>query len=319
MSNLTLIIPLYNEEKNVGKCIEVLKKQTCENFDVCFVDDGSTDNTLIELNKSLQNNVLFNFNIFKQKNNGAAAARKKGIELAKNSYVAILDCDDSISENYVESLNFLIKNNEEVDIIIPNMKVQKADGSWVDFIFYTDDLTINNREAIKNTFSGWKIHGVICMKKNIFLKSYEIYSKYNVNEQNFLNNDEVITRINFMLSSKILRVNATYFYHYNNVSTTRKINEKRYLMLENMLIMKKLFGDMDEIKSCYNEELVDWTWGTYRYLGKHNNVLTNVDDWTYMIKKVINNISYSDAFPSISMEHKIKLIILKEYVLRTIR
>lgn len=319
MKDLTFVIPMYNEEKNISNCVQILRNQTKHNFDVCFIDDGSSDNTLTILSDLLKDDITFDYTIFQQKNSGAAAARKKGIELAKSKYVAMIDCDDSIAKNYVEKIISIIKSNSNVDMIIPNMKVQNADGTWHDFVFYTEDLILQNSEAIKNTFAGWKIHGIMCIKREIFLKSYEVYYKFNGKKENFINNDEVITRINFMLSTKILRSDTIYYYHYNSESTTRKVNEKKYLMLENMLIMKSLFENIDNIKDNFYKDLVDWTWGTYRYLVKFNKFLTNTKDWKNMLIKTINDISYSDAFKHISLEHKVKLVLLKEIIIRKIK
>lgn len=79
---IAIITPLFNEEKNIPKFIKNLDQQTNKNFNVYFIDDGSTDSTLEILYKHLRT-VDINYTILTQKNSGAAEARYNGINNAK--------------------------------------------------------------------------------------------------------------------------------------------------------------------------------------------------------------------------------------------
>ncbi|MGS4874670.1 glycosyltransferase family 2 protein [Acinetobacter nosocomialis] len=86
-SLVTVIVPMYNEEKKVALCVDVLKKQTNQNFDVIFINDGSTDNTVKILKECLGLDTYFNYKIITQENQGAAAARENGIQQADTDFV----------------------------------------------------------------------------------------------------------------------------------------------------------------------------------------------------------------------------------------
>ena len=311
MNLVSIIVAMYNEESNVQGCIETLKAQINQKFDVIFIDDGSTDNTILNLKRLLSSGVEFNYRIIEQKNQGAAAARKEGIMHVSTEFIMILDCDDKLSTDLVEEI--YEKNNEyiSVDIIIPNMRVQNINGEWRDFIFYTKDLQLKPLDCINNSLNGWRIHGCFGVRKSIIHKSYEDYEIYNKNNENYLNNDEVITRLNFKNSKKIVRSHAEYYYCYNTLSTTKKINDKKYLMIKNALIMNDIFLDYEKLQARVREDLIAVLWGVSLYMNKHKKNLENIAEWKKLIRETTREIKYLSFFDHLSFKKKIQLAILK--------
>jgi glycosyltransferase involved in cell wall biosynthesis len=87
---ISVIIPVYNAEKNLRETIDSLLAQTYQNFEAIFIDDGSTD-TSVEIIKSYDDNRII---ILQQKNSGSATARNNGISAANGDWIAFLDADD---------------------------------------------------------------------------------------------------------------------------------------------------------------------------------------------------------------------------------
>lgn len=307
---ITFIIPMYNEENNIQKCIECLLKQTNQSFEVCFIDDGSTDNTILRLEELLQNVNSFKYTILKQDNKGAAAARKLGINNVKTEFLAILDCDDSISPNYVEEMYNVYHKYENIDVLIPDLKIEYKDG-WQEFLIYSNSEKLDPVECLKNSLGGWRVHGCLCVKKDIILKGYRAYDEYNPSE-NFINNDEVITRLVFYFAQNIYRVNkAIYYYHNNENSTTKKVNKNKYLMVNNAKIMKDIFLKFGlGINSLLLEEYISVIWGGHRYKNKNRNALSNLIEWDVTLKRHIRNISISSIF-YLRAKSIVQLILLK--------
>ena len=311
MNLVSIIVAMYNEESNVQSCIETLKAQINQRFDVIFIDDGSTDNTISNLKRLLSSGVEFNYRIIEQKNQGAAAARKEGIRHVSTEFIMILDCDDKLSTDLVKEI--YEKNNEytSVDIIIPNMRVQNINGEWRDFVFYTKDLQLKPLDCINNSLNGWRILGCFGVRKSIIHKSYEDYEIYNKNNENYLNNDEVITRLNFKNSKKIVRSHAEYYYCYNTLSTTKKINDKKYLMIKNALIMNDIFLNYEKLQVRVREDLIAVLWGVSLYMNRHKKDIENIADWKKLTRETTREIKYLSFLDHLSFKKKIQLTILK--------
>lgn len=91
---LTIIVPLYNQEKYIKQCIESIMNQSYKNIDILIVDDGSTDSSYDICDKlAKQDNRI---SIIRQKNKGLSRAREAGINYAKTDYITFVDADDFI-------------------------------------------------------------------------------------------------------------------------------------------------------------------------------------------------------------------------------
>lgn len=109
---LSIIIPVYNAEKNIVSLLTSIKKQLSEETEVILINDGSTDNTerLISQFKSEQ------IRIYNVKNGGVSKARNLGVKLACGEYICFIDSDDSIPTNYIE--NVLTHISPKVDLVV---------------------------------------------------------------------------------------------------------------------------------------------------------------------------------------------------------
>lgn len=103
---ISVVIPLYNKEKQIAKTLQTVLNQTYQNFEIVIVNDGSTDGSVDEVKKFLNPRIR----LINQKNGGVSAARNRGIEEAKGEYIAFLDADDIWAKDHLESLNILIKH-----------------------------------------------------------------------------------------------------------------------------------------------------------------------------------------------------------------
>ncbi len=109
----SIIIPAYNVEEYVGRAINSVKNQTFKNFEIIVVEDCSTDNTKVELQKYKNDIKIIEHNT----NKCLGGARNSGMKVAKGEYILFLDADDFLNNDEVlEKLNNLIGNNT-VDVI----------------------------------------------------------------------------------------------------------------------------------------------------------------------------------------------------------
>ena len=97
--DLSVIIPVYNAVPLLERCLNSIFIQTTQySYEVILVDDGSTDNSVEVIKARPERNIV----LHQQSNAGPAAARNKGMELAKGKYVAFIDADDYWNDGYIE-------------------------------------------------------------------------------------------------------------------------------------------------------------------------------------------------------------------------
>lgn len=99
---ISVIIPVYNAVNYLERCIHSILNQTYQQFELIVINDGSTDNSLEELQKLLSTNNKTR--IITQNNQGVSSARNTGIQHAKGKYIAFIDCDDYVAYDYLENL-----------------------------------------------------------------------------------------------------------------------------------------------------------------------------------------------------------------------
>ncbi len=155
---ISIIIPVYNTELYLQRCIDSILNQTYANLEVLLIDDGSTDLSLVICKKYEKKDSRVR--VFHQSNAGASAARNVGLENAKGEYIMFVDSDDFIGCEMVECHYKAVKqfNSIFVQSLIPNDK-----------IVYRDSAVISNVEALKNILSGtwWGPCGKLYQKEAI--------------------------------------------------------------------------------------------------------------------------------------------------------
>lgn len=106
---ITVVVPVYNVEKYLGKCLNSLINQTYKNIEIILIDDGSTDNSgkICDQYKKKDSRIR----VIHKQNGGLSDARNQGIEVAKGKYITFVDSDDYVELDYIEYLYNLIKKH----------------------------------------------------------------------------------------------------------------------------------------------------------------------------------------------------------------
>lgn len=100
--DFSVIIPVYNAESSIVRCMESLKKQNGYSFEVLVIDDGSTDSSGRICDRFAAENS--EFRVYHRKNQGPSSARNFGLQLARGKYIAFVDSDDFVADNYFEKI-----------------------------------------------------------------------------------------------------------------------------------------------------------------------------------------------------------------------
>jgi len=169
---LAVIIPSYNKEKYIGKCIESVLSQTLLPDEIIIVDDLSTDNSG-EIIRTFSEKSDRIHPIFLEKNGGVSHARNVGIKCAVSEYVTFVDADDYYADkNKLKNEMDLIKNHQE-DIVAYSKVIQvREDGTRYDIPMPTDKRYLEGDIYLKMLVGNFDFRAIArdyCVKKSILL------------------------------------------------------------------------------------------------------------------------------------------------------
>lgn len=266
----SIIIPVYNVEKYIEKCLDSILNQTYENYEVIIVNDGTLDNSQKLIDKYVKKDNRFLS--YKKENGGLSDARNYGVKRATGDYIIFIDSDDYIEKDLLKNLNDkIIKNypqlvrynltlvDENYNVILSNDKVKSfgnkkknivrnkyVEPAWL-YAYRTDFYKKNNFE-----FPKGKIHEDFYLTLFILdkAKTVEIlnYNGYNyVQRDNSImtnkNYDKIVKRVNDFLEHNQFHkktIKNKYILSYSNKSVLFKIKELKSNDLKNQITKIKL-------------------------------------------------------------------------------
>ena len=210
---ISIIIPVYNAEPYLKRCLESVLKQDYPNIEIVLVNDGSTDGSLAICDKYANDypNII---RVHDQQNTGASLARKHGIEIAIGEYLMFVDSDDYVSPNYASALYYALKGTS-ANISVCNMKRLKPEEAC-DFPEPAKECILAQKELFKRFFKYdfWG-YGASCYKKTVFENI--IFPEATVNE------DYYVKAQMFSKEEKIAHIDTSlYFYEQHTGSLSKQ-------------------------------------------------------------------------------------------------
>lgn len=121
---ISVVIPLYNKERQIGSTLRTVLGQTYKDFEIVVVDDGSTDGSAAEVAEFSDPRIR----LIHQQNAGVSAARNHGIEEARGEFVALLDADDEWLPDYLASQMELVGKYPQCDVFATNYQFKDTRG-----------------------------------------------------------------------------------------------------------------------------------------------------------------------------------------------
>lgn len=146
MEKVSIIIPIYNSDKTIDRCLKSIINQTYRNIEVICINDGSFDNSY----KILQNYLKTDsrIKVINQTNKGVSSARNNGIKNSTGKYIMFVDADDYLKDNMIELLVKSIKKDSS-DLLICNYDV-KCKNYIKEHKSIKNDKVMNKKEFLKD-------------------------------------------------------------------------------------------------------------------------------------------------------------------------
>lgn len=224
MPVISIIVPVYNSEKYLHRCMESILAQTFKDFEVILINDGSTDNSggLCDQYKQSDDRVK----VIHQSNQGQAAARNNALDLARGDFIGFVDSDDFIHPQMYEILlNNAMQYNANISIggccSIIEPKVEKSEISHVYGKTWTGKEYLRYALLSKESMKMW----ILCDK--IFRR--ECFSEIRMPEGRIYEDNAVVYRLIYE-SDIIVDCNAPlYYYCYNPQSTVNQKFQRKHM------------------------------------------------------------------------------------------
>lgn len=246
--SITVIVPIYNASHYLYECIHSIIKQTCSDFELLLIDDGSTDNSSDICNFWVEKDGRIKY--FRQENSGASSARNHGLRKAQGDWVIFIDSDDYVLPNYLSDLYDITKKNTDVDLCIDGVRIYQENKqirlvSFENKIYSADDAL--------QLFCDIKIHKYGYSVGKLYKKS--IIDKYHLRfDENICIAEDSVFMMNFISKCSHIafcnKCNYIYNLHSNSLSTSVSNYEKElysYNAYKDIIIsLKKQYNMTDD-------------------------------------------------------------------------
>ena len=217
---VSVIVPIYNAEPFLDRCVQSLLSQTLHNIEIILVDDGSTD-----LSKNLCESYAKQddrIKVISQSNKGVAMARKAGMEIATGHYSIHTDPDDWVDPSMLEEL-YTKAINDGADMVVCDFMIEFNNRNYRTAQQITD---YKSQMFLRQIMYG-KAHGSLCNK----LIRTELYKKHNIIFFEGINYcEDYLTCVQLLLKGIKISYIPKAFYHYdqvvNNNSATRRYTKE---------------------------------------------------------------------------------------------
>ncbi len=155
---ISVIVPVYNVEKYLEKCIDSILAQTYKNLEIILVDDGSTDNSGKICDEYEKKDARIK--VVHKENEGQAVARNYALEICKGEYIAFVDSDDFIEADMFEiMMNAIIRG--EHDVAICGVKFCECKTGRIQSVSYTDEVLLGDADLLMLRYLTGKVRSVM--------------------------------------------------------------------------------------------------------------------------------------------------------------
>lgn len=244
MLDVSIIVPIYNVETQLSRCLESLIAQTNDNIEIILVNDGSTDNSG-KIAKEYSEKYKEKIKYYEKENGGLSDARNYGVKKAKGQYLSFVDSDDYVNIKLYQNLKKYIEEN--YDLIKFKITRVNEEGHEIDInnspIFYNK----NGEEAYDILYCNDQMTDVAwayLYKREFFIKNKFEYQKGMYHE------DFGLTSLIILKARKVASTNVDgYYYVQTQKSITRGNATNKYK--RNMDLLKHYDNMLESIKT-YN-------------------------------------------------------------------
>jgi glycosyltransferase EpsH len=298
MVKVSLIVPIYNAQDYLDKCINSLIKQTLKDIEIILINDGSTDDSEKIVKKYKDKRIVY----ISKENEGIGKTRNKGIDIAKGKYIAFIDADDYITLDFCEKM-YTKAIEDQLDVVVCDY-YNYANNNYNHI--YLKDFALTKLSDTPNLLLNINLGPCNKIYNLDFLKNNHIKFIENLKYEDVPFVCECLLK-----AKKIGKENeALNYFRIHDGSQTTVRNDKIFDILKIMEIIKNIFKDAKYKEVLYNlviNLVLDYAVQT-RYI-KNKQIRSQFIDLTYqMLNKFNSNwqkyINQKNVFKKMILKHK---------------
>lgn len=301
MTEISVIVPIYNVEKYIKECIESILNQTFKDFELLLVNDGSTDDspTICKYYEKLDSRVK----VINKQNGGLSDARNTGIDVAKGKYLTFIDGDDFIAEDTLETMYNAI-NKTDIKIAVCNMVRYYEDGETEDFYRPSEEKVFLKGDDRFKTLAQPSVCNKM-FKAELFEKIRFPYRKYY--EDTFVYH-ELLMQTNVV----VLIGKDSYYYRCRRGSILDGGYSKKYFDFIEAVYLRAIFLDRNNVHEYADEAYLY----LYSSLVNAYNTLSNSEEDLSELFDIAQD-RYNKSFKRIikdkhfGLKQKVRFILLR--------
>lgn len=250
-NKVSVIIPVYNAERYLSRCLDSVCGQSYDNLQILVVNDGSTDCSLEICNKYSEQDSRIK--VISKSNEGQGKARNIGLDLAEGDYIVFVDSDDAINYKMIETmLSFICKYDADMVQCAYQEVDESCEIDWnedIDSTFLKISIDDNPRERILCYYTG----DIVPWNK-MFRR--DLIGELRFPEGIFYEDKHLMFRLRYFAKKIVCLDSELYYYVQSNNSTMRnKLDEKRLKSSFNVIEELLAFCKKYQLEDNYQSEL----------------------------------------------------------------
>lgn len=306
MNRVSVIIPVYNSEKTIIKCLESVMAQTFQDFNVIIINDGSTDHSLtIIRNYVAQNNFQSKIHIINRSNNGVSSARNSGVDQADAELIVFVDSDDTVQNDHLQSLVRANDNADHPALVCNRLQDEHHRVKNIYFSGNSDNPSfLEAYVALEKSNQLGYLHNKIFNKNIITTHELRFPEKINMAE-------DLIFTLRYLNYTKKIYIDKASTYTYNlseNSLSEKKLDQ--HALLDYLSVLDETYTTLAKSHAA-DPEMVKWL--TSFYITKKITTLMSIYIFLVVTNKpgrenIKEKIAGSLSIPEMKLLKKVNLI-----------
>lgn len=299
-SQIGIIVPVYNVEKYLKRCIDSLINQSMTNIQIILIDDGSTDSSPKICDDYNEKDIRIR--VLHKENGGLSSARNAGLDICNAEYVMFVDSDDYLERDACKILYSCLKGNKKIDLVASSYIEEKENNKVIIRHTNLGKEILSSKQFIVKSISKNEYYtmAVLYLYKYSFLKENNLRFKEGI----FFEDHEFTPRV--FLKARFIIYCDFPFYHYmireNSIMTSVNTQKK---IEDSLIVYKELFEIYNNVKDTELRKSL-------------NGILIRYYLRTCRVRKIhgwkIDNFNFEFALKySLNLKEKMKVIVFNYF------